>query len=420
MGTNPDGPRIELPALYARGADKTILVWRTFTEGSIVAFEHGQLGGKLVVNRARAEPTNIGRANQRNPDQQASFESEAAWVKKTKQGYFESVEQAKIAEVLLPMLAHPITKKAKVKGVRTVTERGITFPCQVQRKLNGLRCLAIVGEDRMVTLKSRQGTVWELLQHIELAVAAIGRPGDIFDGEIYLHGVPLQTINGWIKNGTDQAVVPLRAMLQYNIYDMPRCGTSIGTWEVRRDRLTARFQQLDDMILVAPRVPTLSSLKPVETFTVHSREELDTLAKSFVLAGYEGAIIRQLGHEYAFDRRVEGLLKWKQFTDSEFKVIDVLSRERFDPGTNQSYMILDKCVCQNNTTEATFEVVPLGDMAQKKQWHEQKEQLIGKRLVVRYLERSVDGIPQGNPVGVAFRLDEDLAGLEEDDANPWD
>jgi hypothetical protein len=42
---------------------------------------------------------------------------------------------------------------------------------------------------------------------------------------------------------------------------------------------------------------------------------------------------------------------------------------------------------------------------------------IGQKLVVRFLERSIDGIPQGNPVGIAVRLPEDTP--EADSTTAW-
>lgn len=418
------GPKLELPTLYSMGAAGHLLYWRVATEGDVVVFEYGAVDGKPITYRTRAAATNVGRSNERDGTAQAEFEAQAAWTKKTKQGYQESMEAARTAKIILPMLAHPISKRAKVGGVlQQVVERTIHFPCAVQPKLNGLRGLSIRGAADLVTIKSRLGTIWDTLGHIEEAVRLLGEDGDMFDGEVYLHGLPLQVINGWVKNRSDESVVPLRLTLQYHIYDMPASQGNSYAWEKRLLRLKERYREVAAKVTNGFTVPIeKTALKPIQivpTYMVKTRAELDQLCKSFVLQGYEGGIIRHFGREYEFDNRTEAMLKWKQFIDTEFRVVDILSREHFEVGSTASYMILDKCVCQNNTTPETFEVVPVGPIWLKKQWHEEKEALIGKRLVVRYLERSVDGLPQGNPVGVAFRLDEDSMGVDDEDLDPW-
>lgn len=418
--------KVELPTLYSRDAKKNLIQWTVYTEGDVVVIEHGKVGGKMAVNKDRALPTNVGRSNERLGEAQAAFEAQAKWEKKIKQGYLESMDEAKTAEIILPMLAHPIVKKARRNGVIVESRRNIDFPCHVQPKLNGLRCLAIVGPDRSVTLKSRQGTVWDTLEHIEAAVAVLGEPGDIFDGELYLHGLPLQEHNSLVKNASDPEVAEKRKQLRYHIYDMPsKLGSRGRTWRERQADLRVRFVSsftsgahdewtVDDGFL--DFYP--STLVEVETHTAYNEADLDTFASKFIGRGFEGMIIRQLDHEYVFGKRKEALLKYKDFIDEEFVVEDLLSREYFPPDGSPTFRIVDKCVCRNNLSDATFEVVPLGTMEEKREMLKNKEQYIGKRLVVRFLERSNDGVPQGNTVGVAFRLDEDLP-VEEEDPSIW-
>lgn len=422
---------IELPTLYSKDAKGKLILWRVWNEGDIIVVEHGQVGGRTTKNRDRAQATNVGRANERLGEAQAEFEVQSRWERKIKQGYFESMEMAKTAEVILPMLAHPIIRKFRRKGLPVEEKRAVAYPCHMQRKLNGLRCLAVVNPDGSVTLKSRQGTVWDYLGHIEAAVSFLGNPGDIFDGEVYAHGVPLQTINGWIKNGSDEDAAAAREGLQYHLYDMPSAvGQRGGTWEDRWQELQHRYLQyvyrMTGIPLVNPGVArawagkAVYPLQLVETHTAYNEEGVKEFAGRVIAEGYEGVILRQLGHEYTFGKRKEALIKWKDFVDEEFVVKDILSREYFDPKTGQPIHILDKCVCENNLNDRTFEVVPLGTVEEKAQMWADKEQYIGRRLVVRYLERSLDDVPQGNTVGLSFRLDEDLALEDDDDLSMWE
>jgi DNA ligase 1 len=390
---------LELPPLYIRDKTGAIVQWRVFAEGDLVITEHGKLTGKKAENKTRCKPTNVGRANARDAVAQAKFEAQAAWEKKLKEGYNTDLEAARSALVLLPMLAHPFRQEKNGK----IKERKLTFPAFAQRKYNGLRCLAFVHPDKTVTLMSRQGTVWDSdgLQHIRAAVAAIGHPGDIFDGELYVHGVALQTLNSWIKR--EQADT---ARLEYVLYDMPSSkGQKDGVWEDRWEELRGRFRAFGATapsgVLIASIIDALTL---ADTRLVRDIAEIEEFQRFATMdEGYEGLIIRLGGRRYEFNDRSDGLLKFKTFQDCEFKVIDVLGREY-----QGETLIVDKFVCKNDLNDATFEVVPRGSMEQRATWWKTRETLLGQSLVVRFLERSTGLVPQGNPVGVAFRLPEDL------------
>jgi DNA ligase-1 len=397
---------IELEPLYCKNKSGGIQVWRVYAEAGTVITEHGVVGGKLVTNRVRCKPTNVGRANARDEVQQAIFEATSAHTEKKKAGYFTSITEAQNSFVLLPMLAHPLYKDAKVKGALTKVKREVNFThCWAQRKYNGLRCLSPVRADG-VQLISRQGTLWDSagLDHIRKALLSIGRPGDVYDGELYIHGVPLQTLNSYIKRNQ-----PETAKLQYVLYDMPIAeGQRDGTFEERFHELRARLARYDGTALL---------LAPTKLCT--SEAEVHAMQQHVVFQeGYEGLIIRQAGFRYEFGDRSESLIKYKTFQDAEFEIIDSIPREWFPPGSSASLQVLDKFVCKNDSGDKTFEVVPRGDMAgTRREYWTNRGSYIGQKLVVRFLERSIDGIPQGNPVGIAVRLPEDTP--EADSTTAW-
>jgi len=394
---------LELPTLYSKNAKEKTIQWTVHTESDVVVMSHGVLGGKMNVTRTRSKPTNVGRSNQRLGPEQALFEAQAAWTKKKDEGYFETIDEAQNVTVYLPMLAHPIVKKTRKKGVIVETRREFSYPCHVQRKLNGLRCLA-----RTKSLLSRQGTVWNIphiAKHVEMFLSG---DNEMLDGEVYIHGVPLQQLNSLIKDNR-----PESAALTYPVYDFPIiCGDECLPWRDRWEMLIRRYSEYE---LKCRDYKVTPVIKLVETFLVHSEAEIKVLEAQAIAEGYEGLILRSLVGLYRWNTRCDNLLKWKQFTDDEFKVIDMLSRTMIKDG--REFEICDKCVCQNNTTDATFKVVPVGSNEQKEEYWKNRDAYIGRRLVVRFLERSMDGIPQGNPVGVAFRSEDDMPNEEPD---MWD
>jgi ATP-dependent DNA ligase len=421
---------LELPTLYLRSRDGAIVQWAVTTDEDVVIVHHGKVGGKLSSLRDRVRSTNEGRANARVGAAQAEFEAQAAWEKKRKEGYSTSMEEARDALILMPMLAHPIMKTVTRQKKKMKIMRDVKYPMLAQRKYNGLRCMCIwsdgsplFGMPAGIYFRSREGVEWKTLGHIEAAVREFAEPGMILDGEIYLHGVPLQIIGSRIHR-----LQPETAQLQYVLYDLPICPEGKSA-QVRNTALQKRYwewshKRCDALAFAADEenqglATAALPLQVAPTWIVTDDADMRVKLRVSLLAGYEGLILRQMDREYEFNERCDGLLKVKLFTDTEFLVVDALSREYYPPGQPKSVTILDKFVCQNNLNEKTFEVVPVGTMAKRQEFWENRKSYIGQRLTVRYLERSVDGIPQGNPVGKGFRLLEDL-GPAETEEKLWD
>ena len=380
----------EFPVLYSRDKKGKLISWRAWADDDMVCMEHGAIDGKKTLNRTRALGTNAGRANARDGAAQALSEVESAWKKKIKtDGYFESMGEAANSIVYLPMLAHPYEKNGKKRKV--LWSDGVFC----QPKLNGLRGLSFVSLDG-VKMLSRQGTEWTGLEHIKAALAASFRVGAIIDGEVYLHGVPLQTLNSLIKRDRAES-----AALEYHIYDMPSIA---GGFEDRYAQLsTTRLYGTNGPYAIMSQSP----LKLVPTKRTSSEEETFAIENYYVGLGYEGLIVRQCGRSYEWNDRTDSLLKIKRFQDAEFSVIDVLGRENFSVGAMGGVWIVDKFVCKNNTDDQTFETVPIGTMEQRATWWRNRELLKGQQAIVRFQERSVSGLPQGNPTMRGFRLAED-------------
>lgn len=72
----------------------------------------------------------------------------------------------------------------------------VTFPCFIQPKFNGVRALYQAGR-----FQSRDELPWhpDVLRHIAEPLLAQFGPDVVFDGELYVHGWPLQRINGAVQ-----------------------------------------------------------------------------------------------------------------------------------------------------------------------------------------------------------------------------
>jgi len=377
-----------LPVLYSKDSKGKIRQWVVgyfeTPDGVFLRVRHGLVDGALVTSDRQVKAMNVGRSNERNPLQQAAFESEAAHKKQKDIGMRESIEELGETPVL-PMLAKSY-KDGKGK-----------FPAYAQPKLNGVRCLS-QRKGGGVALISRKNTRYttQLMHLIKPLCEAFGGDVDwIVDGEIYKHGWSLQKISGLArgyKEGENE-------QLEYWIYDL---ADESLPFEDRMKSIEDTFKDNGN----AKKTEHGHKLVKVPTVLIENEEQMKKLHDKFVELGFEGLILRQPKGAYKLGLYRSGdLEKYKAFIDHEFEIIGGRPAE----GTQ------DGCVIFKVRGEAKdkdgsltgkvveFEVVPKGTLETRRQWMNDIDKLIGKQLTVRYFELSDDCIPQGNPVGECIR-----------------
>ena len=128
-----------LPTLFARTNNDSAQQWTVTVEGNKYCTTFGQVDGKLqTTNWTECFETNGGRANQRNPQEQALFEAQALWKKKKDSGYFENIQDIDKATFVEPMLAkkfedyedsltYPVVSERKLDGIRNITTKDGMF-----------------------------------------------------------------------------------------------------------------------------------------------------------------------------------------------------------------------------------------------------------------------------------------------------
>jgi ATP-dependent DNA ligase len=355
---------METPFLFQRTKIGAIYQWRAYTKGNIVYTEYGQIYGLLQTTPGTpCIATNVGKSNERNPEQQAEFEAESMYRNQLRLKYSKTIDEAKEIRIQ-PMLAQD-GKKAKLPS-----------RFDVQRKFDGARAMKVLidGEQKIL---SRGNKIYSV-KHIEDELKIYFPADMMLDGEFYIHGMSLQKILSLVKRPQPDSL-----KLEYHIYDAP----SSGTWSQRK------------RILNSYHIPETSCIKIVQTYNdINTITGLTKLHDQFIEEGYEGAIIRLDGKEYEFGKRSSYLLKWKNFEDAEFKIIGIETGS----GKMQDCAIF---ICQNNLNDKTFKIVPVGSMETRKLLLDEAN--IGKLLTVRFLGRSDDLIPK-IATGRCIRSIEDL------------
>ena len=281
--------------LFKPTSDDGVQVWQceVFQDGDfgVIITQHGKQGGKMQTQTdvVRAGK-NVGRKNQTSPFEQAKIDAEAEWsMKQRRKGYALDVNDSKRWDA--PMLAQ------KFRDV----QKKVNYAHAVgQQKLNGYRCLARRDEAGVVTLTSREYGPFHL-PHVIEALTAKMQPGDMFDGEIYRHGLPLRRISSLIKRPRAES-----EQLEFNLYDS---GLERPYWEREAflaDRLGGEDRYGPLVLLGSTPIPNEAALIAFQ--------------KNCVDEGYEGAMLRWGDNGYEFGVRSAGLLKFKNFLDEEFEI----------------------------------------------------------------------------------------------------
>ena len=354
---------METKLLYGLDKSGKYKVWSIWTEGHELYIMHGSENGKMQTKCENIQGKNIGRSNETSPEQQAELEAMSRYRKQLDKGYREDKEDLKELDTL-PMLAADYLKQ----GHR------IQYPCYGSPKMDGVRCLAIRHSDS-VELKSRGGKQY-IVPHIQSQLFSVMKEGDIWDGELYIHGKYLEEIVSAVKKYND-----LTPEIEFIIFDIVKD-------EAYEDRLI-KMQAFRRYTLSCVAAASIDVLEFCE---LQDEDHMKQKHKEYVDRGFEGCMLRNFEGKYESGKRSADLQKYKEFSDAEFQIVDVHSDK--DGGA--------VFVVQNIFADNQFNVVG-GSHEQRKIWLQQKESLVGKWVTVKYQTLYKDTkIPQF-PTLVCFR-----------------
>jgi len=336
----------------------------------IIETTHGYLGGKMQINeKVISEGKNIGKKNATTPLQQATNEAKSLWVKKKENGYSEILgENTEIKEsrnvvhdVPSPMLAHDYLKRGK----------SISFPCYVQRKFDGTRCVSVPGKG----LFSRNRKRYPHLEHIIQEINSIPH---MLDGELYSDTLTFQEIVGIVKRETLQkGDLEKQLQIKFHVYDI----INDMPYDQRYANLQMLFKQ------------TFKHIEFVKTDICESEERMKQMHNEYVAEGYEGIMLRNKTGRYKNARSVD-LQKYKEFIDDEYEVTSFKEGEGLETGC-----VLWVC----KTAEGkVFNCRPRGTREDRAELYKNGSNYVGKMLTVRFQELTDDKVPRF-PVGISFR-----------------
>jgi len=230
-----------------------------------------------------------------------------------------------------PMLAYPVSDKPI----------DYSKPTFIQPKLDGVRCVIQLEkgfnpnidpsyDDRdKVVAYSRTGKEWKNIDHILAQLKPFFKrfPNVILDGELYNHDLRdnFEKIISLVRKTkpTDEDRLEASEKTQFHCYDII---DENKTYEERLHFIQSNF-------------PNTKCLRYVRTGLITSEKLAKNCHKENLVAGYEGSIVRT--NDTYQCKRSHNLRKFKDFSDSEAKIIDWVEGKGKRIGTIGKFVAVD-------------------------------------------------------------------------------
>lgn len=390
--------RHAFPTLYGREKSGKVKVWNaeTFLNHDSTAYaliSYGQEDGKMQeTRRDYATGKNIGKSNETSPYQQCMSETERKWLdKRDKEGYVEDRAELDNGQPhnddkggkdapIYPMLAQTYDPVANLKK-----KKGITYPCFIQPKIDGLRCVMYLSPiTNTVVTQSRTGGHFTTMGHLSTLLLPFftSNSGWAIDGELFTWNYPFEELAGLIKK-TKLSAEDLEKLrrVDYHIYDAVCLTRPELSFAERWAFLTAHL-------------PVHPKLVKVQTERVDSTPAFRETFSRYVEIGWEGVMLRNADGPYLANYRSHDLQKYKEMMEEEFPIVGWKEGDGRDKGT-----VIWLCKTSN---DIEFSVRPRGTVEQRREWFQEGEKYVGKQLTVIFQEKSEKGVPRF-PVGKAVR-----------------
>lgn len=346
----------------------------------------GKNGGKIQKKiTIITDGKNIGKANETTYLQQAISEAQSK-VNKQKDKLYSDVQAVlHFRSIPRPMLAHTYEKHA----------HKIKFPCYIQPKMDGVRCLALDPDMRSgpphrqhnPIFVSRQGKKFSSLRHladetssllntISVLTNSVVKSSICLDGELYSNDLEFQQIISAVKRDEPNE---LTNKIEYHVYDL---ATHTLTYKERMGVLMEAFDKVKPKLIIN-----------VQTYEIDSQKAVVGFHEAYVREGKEGAMLRNADGLYLKDKRSYDLQKVKSFNDDEFEIIDW--------SVDKNNHAVFTCVTKAGDK---FDVKPSGDNEIRDWYTDNADKLIGTMLTVKFFGYTTGDNPVPRfPVGVKVK-----------------
>jgi hypothetical protein len=247
----------------------------------------------------------------------------------------------------------------------------LVFPCYVQTKFDGCRCLISRTLNDEIVLRTRNGSRITSLDVMVPFLRDVVQPGETLDGELvcYKDGQPLprKISNGILNKAIRGTITPEEAeLVVYCCWDIVDQTQSIP-YIYRLENLNCRFAtKANDKVF------------PVKTTMARSMEEVETLFAEALMAGEEGVIAKNWNAVWQ-PKRTFDQVKFKAEQTADLLVVG------WEAGSGKNADRLGALVCETSDGKIRVNVGTGFSDSQRQEFTENKP--IDKVVEVRYNSR---------------------------------
>ena len=248
------------------------------------------------------------------------------------------------------------------------------------RKLDGVRCLAVVDVEGKCTLYSRMGKEFTTLNKVKYAIEATGIINTVFDGEICIidedGNEDFQSVMKELRRKDHQIENPT-----FMIFDMIH-KTEFEKGVVPPEILSERLHTLRTWL--GPRYDTKETLRYLDQAVITDERHFDTWAQMATDNNWEGFMLRK--DTFYEGKRSKNLLKVKKFFDAEYEVLgwDVDTHEVVRDGKSVSMTMLSQVWIEHKN-----HIVKVGSgFSQEQRLEYMDGSIVGKLITVQYFEET--------------------------------
>lgn len=248
-----------------------------------------------------------------------------------------------------------------------------TWPAAiVQPKLDGDRCRAIFDGSGNVTLLTSEENEVTSVPHIKYALEKLHLTHVELDGELYTHGMLHQDIRSIV--GRTRNLSADFTSMQYHVFDM-----------VNQEFQLQRLKDVKELLSNAG-----PEIEVVQFELAHNVEQIMQLMTDYNEMGYEGVIVRHPFGQYVRKRSTQ-IMKYKPKKSDIYPIVDVVQEISIE---GHPKPMVGAVWCTSN--EGTRFKVSCSSTTHenKRKWWEERDNLIGKYLVVHYQNIHPSGSPR--------------------------
>lgn len=291
---------------------------------------------------------------------QCAYEQvESKWNKKQGRDGWTQAKQEPILKA--PMLLHRWDKEKNKVG-----------PWLVSPKMDGVRATFYTSVCQLV---SRKRMPFMMLQiESELRMLNVD-----MDGELWVEGHTFEEICGAVKR---DAATDLTDAIHFNVFDR----TDMDAPYV--DRLASLYDL---------KLPPNGHIHVVNCVLCRTEDEVMNTFRKYREMGYEGAVARTLNYKWQWDIRSHDILKIKEVSSKEFKIVEIVYDE------DSQFEKLAAFICETEYGQE-FKVTPaLSKKERARIWFsEPSGKYLNKMYRVDYRDTTNTGLPK-HAVGIGLR-----------------